>query len=425
VDVRHIPILRKTRGQRIKRRGKRAHRRGEHPRDHQPAHARRHLMQDVERERMRLAGFVVVRPEQDADGQKAEHDGEIGQAGEDQCQAAFGEVFRGQHPLHHVLVGPVGRHGQKRRAEDGRPDRVFRPEHRVDILEKRSIGIRAGIEEDHVLGALEACHRALPAAGDDVQQRPDRKAQRTKHDGRLNHIRPNHSLDPAERRVNRSGGSQQGERADVDPDLLQRRELHPGDHLVAEYQHHRRHVEARAAGQRAGDQEHGGRAVFRPVPEADQQELVDRDHAVVVVGLDENEGNNDARQHGADGELGVGVVAQSVALVGRAQESRGADLRREDGRQHGPPRNAPVANGESLHRFIAPALVQADADHNDKVCEDHPAIEQPFHMAAIIHGFSEKTKKQSGAGRIKEGTNLSHHREKSVVAQFEFSLAKW
>jgi hypothetical protein len=42
-------------------------------------------------------------------------------------------------------------------------------------------------------------------------------------------------------------------------------------------------------------------------------------------------------------------------------------------------------NRDTLHRFVAPALVEADADYSDKVREKHPAIEQPRHKASVIH----------------------------------------
>src|SRR5262249_20890771 len=53
--------------------------------------------------------------------------------------------------------------------------------------------------------------------------------------------------------------------------------------------------------------------------------------------------------------------------------------------QHCPPWDAPIPNGETLHRFVAPALVEADANYCDKVRENNPTIEQPRHKASVIH----------------------------------------
>ena len=47
----------------------------------------------------------------------------------------------------------------------------------------------------------------------------------------------------------------------------------------------------------------------------------------------------------ADGELGVGEVAAVVALARRAEEGGGAQFRRDEGAEHGPPRQLAAADG--------------------------------------------------------------------------------
>ena len=261
--------------------------------------------------------------------------------------------------------------------------------------------------------------RAVPTAGDRVQQRPNRKSQRAEHDGGLDHVRPDDRLDAAQRGVERGGCRQKRECADVNPDLLQRFERHAGDHLIAEHQHDRRHVEARAAGQRPRDQKHGGRPVFRAFAKAHQQELVNRDDAVVVIRFDEHEGDDHPRQDRADGKLCVGVVAQGVPLVGRAEKGRGADLRREDRRQNRPPRDAPVADREAFHGFVAPAFVQADADHNNEIREDHPAIEEPRHKLPIIHDPAAKCNPRRFLNTIPSA--LSYFSIRSILTPCHYS----
>ena len=154
-DISEIPVLRKAGGQRVEGSGKRPHRRGEDSRDHQPAHARRHFMQDVICEGMGHLLFLIKRPEQNADCEKTEDDGEIGQTGKDQRQAALGGIFGRQHPLHHVLVGAVRGHCDEGGAEEGSPEGVFRPQNLADIFQKGGIRLGTRIEKNHVFGSVE------------------------------------------------------------------------------------------------------------------------------------------------------------------------------------------------------------------------------------------------------------------------------
>src|SRR5262249_10458934 len=101
--------------------------------------------------------------------------------------------------------------------------------------------------------------------------------------------------------------------------------------------------------------------------------------------MDEHKGDDNARQHSADGKLCVGIVARRIPFIRSTEERGGADLRRKDRGQHCPLWDAPIPDGETLHRFVAPALVKADANYCDKVRENNPTIEQPRHKASVIH----------------------------------------
>ena len=241
----------------------------------------------------------------------------------------------------------------------------------------------------------------MPAVRDRVKQRPNRKCERTEHDHRLDDVRPDDRLDTPECGVNRGRGGQKHQRGDVNPDLLQRCERHAGECFVAEHQHDRRHVEPGAARQRPRDQKYGGGTIFRSLAKTDPQKLINGDYPEVVIGLDEDKGDDHARQQRANGKLCVGIVAGDIALIGSAEERGGADLRRKDRRQHCPPRDAPVPDGETFHRFVAPALVEADANYSEKVREKHPAIEQPGHKASVIHepARNATSRKREGAGK--------------------------
>ncbi len=270
-------------------------------------------------------------------------------------------ILGGQHALHHVLVGAVRGHGQKRRAKDGRPDCVFAFEDSFDVLPEAHSRDDAAVEEREVARCHQRLLRARPAAGDVAEQRVNREPECAEHDRGLDDIGPDDGLDPAQRGVDRSDRGEEGECADVDPDLLERLQLGAGRHFKSEHEHDRGDVEPRAAGQRARDEENGRRRVLRLRPETHEQELIDRDDAVIVVRLDEKKRDDDAGEDRADGELRVREIAQRVAFARRAEKSRGADLRGEDRSQHSPPRDAAVACREAFHRGVAAAFVEADA----------------------------------------------------------------
>jgi len=135
-------------------------------------------------------------------------------------------------------------------------------------------------------------------------------------------------------------------------------------------------VEAAAAGEGACDEEDDGGAVLCGDAEADAEEVVDGDDAVIEVRLDEDDGDEETGEDGADGELGVEVVAVLVAFLWSAEECGGGDFGGEDGCEDGPPWDAAVADGEAAHGGIATALVEADGDDDGEVGEDYEEVEQ-------------------------------------------------
>ncbi|HYQ07916.1 MAG TPA: hypothetical protein VER26_13190, partial [Xanthobacteraceae bacterium] len=70
-------------------------------------------------------------------------------------------------------------------------------------------------------------------------------------------------------------------------------------------------------------------------------------------------------------------------------------------RQDRPPRDAPVPDSETFHRFVAPALVEADANYTDEIRENHPAIDKPGHNTSVIHEATRSAtlRKREGAGK--------------------------
>src|SRR4029077_16033323 len=101
-----------------------------------------------------------------------------------------------------------------------------------------------------------------------------------------------------------------------------------------------------------------------------QSELAETPKSIrpkVIIGLDENQGDYDTPQQCTQSKLCVSKVARGISLFGSTEERAGAGLRRKDRRQHCPPRDAPVPDGEAFHRFVAAALVEADANHSDKI----------------------------------------------------------
>jgi hypothetical protein len=130
---------------------------------------------------------------------------------------------------------------------------------------------------------------------------------------------------------------------------------------------------------------------------------------VPVKERDEKKADNDASDDGADCKLSVSPVAVSVARLRRAEKSRGADLRREDGGQHRPPSDLSIPEGVTLNRVVLPPLRESDADDDAEVGEEDDSIEGELH-GAVSCGSRSLVEMDVGA--------LAHHDGFSTGEQF-------
>ena len=155
----------------------------------------------------------------------------------------------------------------------------------------------------------------------------------------------------------------------------------PRDQLVTDDDDHRRDVEPRAAGEQPRDEEDGAGRIARGDAEADLEEFVNGDDVVVVKRADEKIGDDDAREDGADGQLRVEEIALVVALGGRAEEGGGAQLRRDDGGEDGPPGKLTTADAELAHVVAAMAGGgEADADDEGEIGHDGDGVPEVRHV---------------------------------------------
>ena len=97
----------------------------------------------------------------------------------------------------------------------------------------------------------------------------------------------------------------------------------------------------------------------------------------------------DSHQPNAEGDeiLGavgskVGVVAMAESFARRAEECPGAGFRRDERREHGPPRNAPAAEREVFQVVFLPAHPQADENDDDEVEKENADVDGE----AAVHG---------------------------------------
>ena len=104
-------------------------------------------------------------------------------------------------------------------------------------------------------------------------------------------------------------------------------------------------------------------------PETRGQVFVDRENFVVVIRLDENVADENARDDRAEGELQIGVIAQRESFARRAEKCAGAGFRRDEGSEHRPPRNSPATEREIFEVILLPAHVQADGDDDEEIEE--------------------------------------------------------
>ena len=146
---------------------------------------------------------LVKNPEQHADAEKGERDRNIGETGEDERAPAAANIGRGQHSLHHVLIGAVRRHGDECRADQAGENRVLDREHAFDFVPAVFGRIETGGDEIGKMKTAVTLHDFVPAAGNREVKQPERDERAADHDRSLDQIGPDDRLDSAERRVNR------------------------------------------------------------------------------------------------------------------------------------------------------------------------------------------------------------------------------
>ena len=79
-------------------------------------------------------------------------------------------IGRGQHPLHHVLVGAVCRHRQHGRANECGKERVGFLQHRLERRTERQIGVPPGLKHLHIPKPAQVLLHSLEAAWNIVKQ---------------------------------------------------------------------------------------------------------------------------------------------------------------------------------------------------------------------------------------------------------------
>ena len=184
------------------------------------------------------------------------------------------------------------------------------------------------------------------------------------------------ALMPPRRRVD-GGQNDNGNRcADVDEKRFSLTGLHAANHFIRKRKRDRRYIQARTGRQHARNHENSGCRVFRRHAKARGEIFVDRINFVVVVRLDENVADQNARQNRAERQLQVGVVAQCEAFPGRTEKSAGACFRRDDRSEHGPPRNCATAEREIFEVLLLPAHVKADGNDDDEIEKQNRAIDR-------------------------------------------------
>ena len=152
--------------------------------------------------------------------------------------------------------------------------------------------------------------------------------------------------------------------------------LHAANHFIRKRERDRRYIQARTGRQHTRNHENSGCRVFRRHAESRGEIFVDRIDFVVVVRLDENVTDQDARQNGAERQLQISVVAQREAFARRTEKGAGACFRSDDRGEHGPPRNCATAEREIFEALLLPAHVKADGNDDDKIEKKNCGIDR-------------------------------------------------
>ena len=306
--------------------------------------------------------------------------------------------------MHHVLVGAVGGQRDEQRAEQRGPDGELAFQHALDGAPTGAVvfhefrvrrDIALPFPEFQIVRAGEVAFRALPAAGDVPQQIPDREPERAEEHRDLQHIRPDHRLDSADRRVGRRENGDENQRAAGGPELFPGAERPLRIELVPNHDHQqRRHPQPGAAGQRAGHQENHTRHAAGARAETDFQKLINAHHVVFVKRRDEHRAHHQPRQQIADHQLRIRVIPQPESLARRAEKRPRADLGRENGRQHRPPRDRPAAEREIRDVSAPAAEMPADADDDGEINSNDEQIQPQSRHAPHARGAVRRSKPQ-------------------------------
>ena len=246
----------------------------------------------------------------------------------------------------------------------------------------------------------------VPAAGDGAVEDKDGQQRAAHHDAGLDEVRPDDGLDAAQRGVDGS----EHDHADAGEKVDQEEAVGVGGNggvqdtaageFVDEDQRDSGDVDARAGGENPRDEEHGAGGVLGTRAEALREVLVDAVDVEAVVRRQENKGDDDPREDGAEGELDEQIVALVVALAGRAEEGARAGFRRDERGEHGPPGDLASAEGEVAQGVLASAHAQADGEDQREIPEDHRPVDQPRELHGGIRD------RQRAAGKEKCGFSM-------------------
>ena len=196
--------------------------------------------------------------------------------------------------------------------------------------------IPAGLKKFHVRPATEICFHGVESPGDLSHEQENGKDDRAEHQHRLDDIGPNDSFDSADGGVDRCDDGDKKNAPDVGIQIHWQR----GKEITPDYNHDgAAEIKADADAEDAREKKNAAGRVFRLGAEADSQKFINALHSVIVVRLDEGEGDDDTRKHCANGELAVKIAARFEAFRRRSEESGCACFGGDNGREHGPPRN--------------------------------------------------------------------------------------
>ena len=161
---------------------------------------------------------LVINPQEQADAEKRERDRNIGEAGKNERAPAAADIRRGQHALHHVLIGAVRGHGDEGRSNQAGENRVLDFEHPLDFIPAVSGRIETG---GNKIGRVESAvpfNDFVPAAGNGRVEQTERDERAADHDRSLDEISPDDGFDSAERGVDRGQDDDRHCCADVNPE---------------------------------------------------------------------------------------------------------------------------------------------------------------------------------------------------------------